>query len=396
MVRKFLYFVAFCIVLFIAGTIALSIWSKELTEIAFAPAGNYAAQDPLAGNAYEDPEMWISRPGKGANDPSAFRPEGAGPEAVVKTTTAVFFVHPTTYLARDHWNAPLDDAKARQVAETFTQGLASPFNRSVNIWAPRYRQAAVGAFLTDKPDAAQAFDAAYRDVAQAFDYFAATVDEATPIVLVGHSQGAMHVKRLLAEKVAGTPLADRVIAAYIAGWPVSKSRDLPAMGLPACATASQSGCVLSWQSFAEPADPKALMDAYERGPTLDGEPLEPADTLCTNPLTGSVAEPEAPESANLGTLVPNADMTDGAIVVGAVPARCDDRGLLLIGNPPAMGSAVLPGNNYHVYDIPLFWANLRADFARREAAWLTAHGREAPSAAPTATPSESPATQPAA
>jgi len=26
---------------------------------------------------------------------------------------------------------------------------------------------------------------------------------------------------------------------------------------------------------------------------------------------------------------------------------------------------VLPGNNYHVYDIPLFWANTKADVARR-------------------------------
>jgi len=34
---------------------------------------------------------------------------------------------------------------------------------------------------------------------------------------------------------------------------------------------------------------------------------------------------------------------------------------------------VLPGNNYHVYDMTLFWANLRADYERRTAAWLKAH-----------------------
>ena len=37
-----------------------------------------------------------------------------------------------------------------------------------------------------------------------------------------------------------------------------------------------------------------------------------------------------------------------------------------------MGSAVLPGNNYHVYDIPLFWQNLRSDVERRVSAWLAA------------------------
>jgi hypothetical protein len=30
---------------------------------------------------------------------------------------------------------------------------------------------------------------------------------------------------------------------------------------------------------------------------------------------------------------------------------------------------VLPGNNYHVYDIPLFWRNVQADVARRVRGW---------------------------
>jgi hypothetical protein len=46
--------------------------------------------------------------------------------------------------------------------------------------------------------------------------------------------------------------------------------------------------------------------------------------------------------------------------------------VLLIGPPPQMGGYVLPGNNYHVYDLPLFWANTRADVIRRVAAWKAA------------------------
>jgi len=56
----------------------------------------------------------------------------------------------------------------------------------------------------------------------------------------------------------------------------------------------------------------------------------------------------------------------------AVPARCDLRGFLLIGDNdrlPAMGPYGLPGNNYHVYDYALFWANIRADAERRVAAF---------------------------
>ncbi|MEO9491728.1 MAG: hypothetical protein ABJG26_08875, partial [Marinomonas sp.] len=90
--------------------------------------------------------------------------------------------------------------------------------------------------------------------------------------------------------------------------------------------------------------------------------------LCTNPLTG-IAGGTAAQDANLGTLVPEDDLSTGELVLGAVPARCDERGLLLIGDPPEMGSYVLPGNNYHVYDIPLFWANTKADVAARLSAW---------------------------
>ena len=54
---------------------------------------------------------------------------------------------------------------------------------------------------------------------------------------------------------------------------------------------------------------------------------------------------------------------------GNFGSRCDERGLLMIGDPPEMGSYVLPGNNYHVYDIPLFWANTKADVARRVGAF---------------------------
>jgi hypothetical protein len=111
---------------------------------------------------------------------------------------------------------------------------------------------------------------------------------------------------------------------------------------------------------------------------LDGKSRLDSAPICTNPLTGGAVPAgklaAAPVSANLGTLVPSADFTSATLVPHAVPARCDARGLLLIGDsPPDLGPYVLPGNNYHVYDIPLFWANLRADWPARVAAWRTAH-----------------------
>jgi hypothetical protein len=366
LVRKFLYVMAGFVVLLIGGAIALSLWSDGLTRLAFVPSARFTPQPALAARVYDDPAMWIARPGLGARDPSRWLPPGAKPPAE-RLPAAVFFIHPTSYLEKARWNAPLGDAKSRQLAETFVQGMASPFNASA-LWAPRYRQAAFGAFLTDDPRAGQALDAAYADVLLAFGTFLAHTPSDAPIVLAGHSQGALHLKRLLRDRVAGTPLAKRVAAVYAIGWPVSLDHDLPAMGLPACETPDQPGCVVSWLSFAEPADNHMLRDAYADRTGLDGKPVRGSAFLCTNPLTGRRGG-AADASANLGTLVPDLDERTGRLVPAMVPARCGADGFLYIGPPPQLGPYVGPGNNYHVYDIPLFWANLRADVAKRVTAW---------------------------
>ncbi|ANY20133.1 hypothetical protein A6F68_01620 [Tsuneonella dongtanensis] len=380
MARKFLYFVAFCIVVVIAGAFALAIWSQQLTRLAFVPSAEFVEQSPLAANAYQDPAMWLSRPGMGVNDPARWQPAfedendrsllptPADPEEEKPREFAVFFVHPTSFLDRNRWNAPLDDAEANRIARIYARGMASPFNQSSEIWAPKYRQATFGAFLAESPEATKAIDAAYRDVRDAFRVFLASVDPDDPIVLAGHSQGSLHLLRLLREEVAGKPLATRVAAVYAVGWPISLEHDLPALGLPACATAEQAGCVMSWSTFAEPADPGPLLESYSESKGFDGQLRGDSAFLCSNPLTGGIGG-SADAGANLGALVPNGDLSHGSLIRGYAPARCDDRGLLLIGAPPEMGDAVLPGNNYHVYDIPLFWANLREDVRRRVSAW---------------------------
>jgi hypothetical protein len=365
--RKFLYIVAALVVLLIGGAVALALWSDSLTRLAFVPTARFAPQAPLAATIYDDPAMWIARPGLGARDPSHWLPPGEKPPAA-RLHAAVFFIHPTSYLEKTQWNAPLDDARSRELADLFVRGMASPFNAATDLWAPRYRQAAFGAFLTDDPRAGKALDVAYADVLTAFDTFLAGIDRNEPIVLAGHSQGALHLKRLLRDRIAGTPLAGRIAAAYVIGWPVSFDHDLPAMGLPACDAPDQPGCVVSWLSFAEPADNHLLLEVYADRPGLDGKPVGGSAFLCTNPLTGRRGG-AAPASANLGTLVPDLAKGTGKLVSGLVPARCGADGFLYIGPPPNLGPYVGPGNNYHVYDIPLFWANLRADVAKRVTAW---------------------------
>jgi Protein of unknown function (DUF3089) len=363
MARKFLYFFAALIVIVISGGFVLNIYAGELTNLAirqFEPQTPFKKQVALVTNIYNEPDMWFSGPQKYADNPTRWQPIGA-PAITSKGSAAIFFVHPTSYIGREYWNVPLSDAESQARARLFLRGLSSPFAASGEIWAPRYRQASIGAFLTTRPEGKAALDAAYQDILLAFDHFVAAQQKDRPIIIAGHSQGALHLTHLLKDRVAGKPLARRIVAIYIVGWPVSETSDLPSMGLPACSSPDQTGCIMSWESYAEPADYDQILKAYGATIGFNGQPRAQSKIVCTNPLNGGAA-PDAQAEANLGTLNPSSDLSQGELIPKTVPARCDDKGFLLIGDPPKIGGGyVLPGNNYHVYDFPLFWANVRAD-----------------------------------
>lgn len=363
--RRFLFVIFFLTLIVVAGAFAIFQFGGQVLKSQMTPQGHYQAPPPQTGPDYASSDNWLAKPGREST--SEWLP--AGLTATLTRPAAVFYIHPTTYLNRDRWNAPLSaGADTEFRTQLFLQSQASAFNQVGEVWAPRYRQAAYGAFLLKSRDAQEALDLAYQDVANAFDRFVAEVPADRPIILAGHSQGALHLSRLLREKVAGTPLARRIVAAYVVGWPISGVADLPAMGLPACARPDQARCVMSWLTFGEPANPSLITDAYSgtRGPF--GKERRREDLLCTNPVSGTLNGDAQPRD-NPGTLVPDATLTNATLVAGQVGARCDKGFLILDGSVPAIGPYVFPGNDYHVYDYALFWGAIRRDAARRLAAW---------------------------
>ena len=362
--RRFLILVFILTLLFVAAAFAIFQFGQQVLINQATPQGSFQAPQASSGPDYSKLDSWVARPELTGN-PSEWLPDGVGP--VASRPAAVFYVHPTTYLQRDRWNALLaGNADSDSRARLFVQSQASAFTSAGQVWAPRYRQAAFGAFLLKSDDAHKALDLAYSDVAAAFDELVRRVPEDQPLILAGHSQGALHLSRLLRDR--SKVLQGRLVAAYVVGWPLGMSADLEAMGLPACSAAEQARCVLSWQSFGQPANPDLVMNAWEgtRGPT--GVDRKREDMLCVNPLTGT-KDGAAPPEANPGTLVPTAELKQAALVPGKVGAHCDDGLLLLDGEIPSLGPYVLPGNNYHVYDYALFWAAIRTDAERRLKAW---------------------------
>lgn len=368
--RLFLWLVAAVTFLVIIAAFAWRLAGDRLLTAALVPGGRFVATAAGPAFDYARPQSWAVRPGM-KGDPTGFRPEGA--PAGQRGGVAVFFVPPTAAFDTSQWNRRSDQGQTAERLAGFLRTEASALADAGPLWAPHYRQAVLGSFLADTPatraSAEAARSLAYADVKAAFAAFLAAQPRDAPFVLAGHSQGALHLMRLLDEEVNGTPLATRVVAAYVVGWPVSVTADLPAMGLPACNQRAQAGCILSWQSFAEPAEPKAMMAIYDSGTGLTRQPRRGTPMLCSNPLTGGIGG-AAPASANPGSLVPSASLEQGQLVRPGVPARCDARGLLLIGEAPTGYPAyVMPGNNFHVFDYPLFWQAVRQDVAARVAAW---------------------------
>ncbi|HEU5482474.1 MAG TPA: DUF3089 domain-containing protein, partial [Sphingomicrobium sp.] len=282
---------------------------------------------------------------------------------------STFYIHPTTYLGRDRWNAPLyPGGNTETRTRLFVKSQATAFALG-EIWAPRYRQAAYGAFLLNSGDARKALDLAYSDVLAAFDTFIRETHGDNAIILAGHSQGALHLMRLLKDRK--DVLKGRLIAAYVVGWPISVTADLPALGFPACQAPQQPGCILSWMTFRDPPNPRLFVDEWEETKGLNGGTRRRQDILCVNPITGTQ---NGSDSHGVGGfLVPSADLKTAKVSYDAIAARCDTGLLIVDGELPSFGPYALPGNNYHVYDYALFWGAIGNDAGRRFFGWLDRH-----------------------
>ena len=251
--RQFLMVIFVLTLIVVAGAFAFFQWGGDVLLKSATPTGHFEAAAAGGGPDYSKPSSWVARPGL-PNDPSLWLPDGMTPAAT--GGAAVFYIHPTTYLDRDRWNAPLDAGGDTRIPHAAVR--PEPGERV------QRRRPGLGAALS--PGGVRRIPAEERRRAKgarsrlprrrrprSTNSFAEAGDR--PIILAGHSQGALQLERLLREKVAGKPIARRIVAAYVVGWPISTAADLPALGLPPCSDADQAGCILSWLSFGDPANP---------------------------------------------------------------------------------------------------------------------------------------------
>lgn len=235
------------------GTMAAALLT--VGAAAQAPAGMPARGD-LAPVDYAQASAWLCRPGVddgtcSANlDAIAFDGKGArsaAPYVAAKDPPIdCFYVYPTVSNDPTMYSDMAAGAEERRTVH----GQAARLGAACRVYAPIYHQYTITAlhWQTGHPAAGQIdFDPAYVDVVAAWRSYLARDNRGRGVVIVGHSQGAILLKRLLAEEIDGKPAQKRLVGAYLAGNLDLTDRSFRA--IPPCASTGQTGCVVAWSSY---------------------------------------------------------------------------------------------------------------------------------------------------
>ena len=239
---------------------------------------------------------------------------------------------------------------------------------------------------------------AYGDVLAAWRHYLAHDNRGRPFVLIGHSQGTIHLIRLLQEEIEGKPEAARMLSAVLLGFNVEVPEGQASGGsfrtTPLCTRAGQTGCVITYVSFRAGSPPPA-------GALFGRASASGTDVACTNPAalgsdaprrsiaTGSRPPPAAaparspgrargrrrrPSSTRSG-LVSGACAHDGPLGYLAVTVNADpsDARTDRIPGDVELGGVPAPGWGIHLVDMSIAQGDLMRAIAAQSAAWARSH-----------------------
>ena len=273
--------------------------------LASALSGVAAPTRAADDDPYARAEAWLCRPG--ASDLCAapvvatvVQSDGSHAIRILKPNPAApidcFYVYPT--VSEDpagNSGMTSGPGEKRAVAQQF-----AAFASVCRPFAPIYRQvtiAGVEAVLQHEPLPVD-FGLPYQDVRAAWRHYLAHDNGGRGVVLIGHSQGARILARLLVQDIEGKPEQRLVAGALILGFDVEvpKGRDVGGTfkTIPLCRTATQSGCVVAYETF--PASSLPSDDSRFTHPETPG-----MEIACTDPavLAGGKLDPILATQTNL-------------------------------------------------------------------------------------------------
>ena len=258
-----------------------------------------------------------------------------------------FFIHPTTFRGLGvGWNARWDEPDIAKITDSWPLKHQASLFRSVGrVMSPRYRQAHLRTFFLRGDDSHAALDLAYSDIRRAFLEFLQSTGDDGAIIIAGHSQGSHHGWRLLQEFFDGTPLQNRLVAAYLPGYPLPSNSF---QSLPFADREAHVGAVHSWMTFSE-----SFVPEFHASHMKDIGTIHPV--LWTDE-EGIWNHWEAHGGiVNRQFKLKHQESLSGAL----------NQGMLWIKPLRVLGAGMFAMKNWHVADYNLFWENIRANLTKQ-------------------------------
>lgn len=279
-------------------------WLIALVALLGAHSAMAQAPDATVAHAdYAQPALWLCRPDLADNrckvDLTATVVAPGGRLSVERYVPAkdpkvdCFFIYPTVSNDpgwfsdfspnADEW----DDIKlqfarfgsvCRQFAPLYRQGTLR-----------RLRMASGGARPEGDPPPPGV--GGYADVLDAWTWYMSHENQGRGVILIGHSQGAVMLTKLIAEQIDGKPVQKQLVSAILLGGLVTTpaGRDVGGsfQSVPLCRSDTQLGCVITYVTFRDRLPPPAR--------SIFGRAHDGLRAACVNPanLAGGPGQPES-------------------------------------------------------------------------------------------------------
>jgi hypothetical protein len=296
-----------------------------------------------------------------------------------------FYVYPT--VSRE--TTANADLQIQPVETTVAIAQAARFSAACRVWAPMYRQRTVNDLFNGQHGAASSpqNQLALASLRSAWRDYLAHDNNGRRVVLIGHSQGAAMLIRLIRQDIDPDPALRRKIAlAILLGGNVTIPNGNRLGGaltggsfqhLPLCTRSGESGCVIAYSSF--PSQPPAFSLFGRAGAgvsVLSGETAADRQVACVNPAALG-ADPGA--TATLHPYVPTSQLpavrasTPWVSFPGRYRAQCRHAGTATWlevtatkqarGQPSLLHEDLGAAWGYHIVDVNLALGDLVGDVA---------------------------------
>lgn len=252
---------------------------------------------------FANPSLWLCRPGLATDsckvNLDATIIDTAGKTKIESYKPAsdpkvdCFFVYPTVSDDKT-WSSDwtVDKMEIDDVKLQFAR-----FGSVCRQFAPIYRQTTLTALRIasggPQPEGERLPQGVggYNDVVDAWNWYMANANNGRGVILIGHSQGAGVISRLIANEIEGKPAQAQFISAMILGSAVQVQPGKLTGGafkaIPLCTAEDQTGCVITYASFRDRLPPPET--------SRFGKASGTTVAACTNPsnLAGGKGTPDS-------------------------------------------------------------------------------------------------------